>query len=105
MRPRSRYVFALLFLAPLLPSSTGVIFREAPANTTGIHWVHNNGKSEHRYLPETIPPGVAIFDYNNDGRMDILLVNTGESVFFHPSAPLPQTALFRNNGDGTFTDV
>jgi hypothetical protein len=106
MRPRLGYVVASLsLLAPLLPSSTDMIFREAPAKETGIRWVHISGKSDHRYLPETIPPGVAIFDYNNDGRMDILLINTGESVFFHPPRPGPQTALYRNNGDRTFTDV
>jgi hypothetical protein len=60
--------------------------------------------SPSRYLPETEPPGVAIFDYNNDGNMDLLLVNTGTSAFNHPTRPHPH-ALYRNNGDGTFTDV
>ena len=79
-------------------------FRQAPADKTGIRWSHVNARSDHRYLPETIPPGVAIFDYNNDGWMDILFVNTGESEFFHPERPL-YPALYRNNRDGTFTDV
>lgn len=71
---------------------------------SGIQWKHTNPHSEHRYLPETFPPGVAIFDYNNDGRMDIFLVNSGESSFFHPPQSL-HPALYRNNGDSTFTDV
>jgi hypothetical protein len=79
-------------------------FRAASPNETGITWVHDNGQSENRYLPETEPPGVAIFDYNNDGLMDILIVNSGDSGFFHPKIPLHH-ALLRNNGDGTFTDV
>jgi len=81
-----------------------VTFRQAQPGETGITWVHTNGHSEHRYLPETIPPGVAIFDYNNDGLMDVLFVDAGESTFFHPTKPL-HPVLYRNNGDGTFTDV
>ena len=93
-----------LCLLSALVSSSAVTFRELPPEKTGIHWVHINAHSEQRYLPETIPPGVAIFDYNNDGWMDILFVNTGESDFFHPKDP-PRHALYRNKGDGTFTDV
>ena len=80
------------------------LFREALPGETGVTWVHENGHSGARYLPETAGPGVAIFDYNNDGLMDILLVNSGTSSFYHPSAPLKH-ALYRNNGNGTFTDV
>jgi len=86
------------------PSFPKVTFREADAKQTGVAWVHDNAMSERRYLPETEPPGVAIFDYNNDGWMDLLLINTGECVFFHPETP-HRHALYRNNGDGTFTDV
>ncbi len=66
--------------------------------------MHVNAHSDERYLPETIPPGVAIFDYNGDGWMDIFFVNSGEAEFFHPKGRLPH-ALYRNNGDGMFTDV
>jgi hypothetical protein len=90
-------------LAALLPS-TSMTFREVPARESGITWVHENGHSDKRYLPETIGPGVAIFDYNNDGWMDIFFVNSGESVFFHPGTVL-RPALYRNNHDGSFTDV
>src|SRR5579862_7620384 len=86
------------------PPASAVTFREVPASESKITWVHDNAKSKQRYLPETEPPGVAIFDYNNDGRMDILFVNSGESDFFHPNQPLKH-GLYRNNGDGTFTDV
>ncbi len=91
----------LLGQAADVPSVT---FRESPPSESGIKWIHANAHSEQRYLPETIPPGVALFDYNNDGLMDILFVNTGEAPFFHPTTPL-HSALYRNNGDGTFTDV
>lgn len=92
--------FALCLAAPV----DKAIFRQASPDQTGIHWSHTNAHSGHRYLPETIGPGVAIFDYNNDGWMDILFVNSGESEFFHPRTPL-HPALYRNNRDGTFTDV
>jgi enediyne biosynthesis protein E4 len=85
-------------------SGSTVTFREADPKQTGVTWVHDNAKSDQHYLPETDPPGVAIFDYNNDGNMDLLLVNTGESPFYHPTTP-HHHALYRNNGDGTFTDV
>src|SRR5258706_3911373 len=80
------------------------LFEEVPAKTSGILWVHDNAKSPERFLPETLPPGCAIFDYDNDGWMDIFLVNTGESDFFKPKKPL-RNALYKNNRDGTFTDV
>jgi len=80
------------------------LFEEVPAKSSGIVWVHENAKSPERFLPETLPPGCAIFDYDNDGWMDIFLVNTGESDFFKPKKPL-RNALYKNNRDGTFTDV
>src|SRR5260370_29399578 len=57
------------------------LFEEVPAKASGIVWVHDNAKSPERFLPETLPPGCAIFDYDNDGWMDIFLVNAGESNF------------------------
>ncbi len=80
------------------------LFREIAPDVSGIVWTHENGRSTNRYLPETIGPGVAIFDYNNDGLMDILFINSGLSSFYTPSKAL-RHALYRNNGNGTFTDV
>jgi hypothetical protein len=58
------------------------------------------------YLVETMNGGVAIFDYNNDGLMDILLVNGSTfELLDDPKLPRTISRLFRNNGDGTFTDV
>src|SRR5258708_36187073 len=85
--------------------STAVpLFREVAASSSGIEWVHENAMSDNRYLPETLGPGCAFLDYDNDGWMDIYLVNSGPCDFFTPSAPL-RNALYRNNRDGTFTDV
>jgi hypothetical protein len=71
---------------------------------TGIHWKHDNALSTLRYLPESMGPGVAIFDYDNDGWMDLYFVNSGPADIFTPEKPL-HNALYRNNRDGTFTDV
>ena len=79
-------------------------FEEIPAATSGITWVHTNGKSPERYLPETTGAGCAFLDYDNDGWMDIYLVNSGKCDFYNPNPPL-RNALYRNNRDGTFSDV
>jgi hypothetical protein len=71
---------------------------------TGITWKHDNAMSTRRYLPESMGPGVAIFDYDHDGWMDLYFVNSGPADFFAPTTPL-HNALYHNNHDGTFTDV
>ena len=81
-----------------------VVFTEVPGAQSGIKWTHNNAMSPERYLPETVGAGCAFLDYDNDGWMDIYLVNSGPSDFFSPSTPL-KNALYHNNHDGTFTDV
>ena len=79
-------------------------FEEIPPARTGIQWKHVAGLSTKMYVPETIGSGCAFLDYDNDGWMDIYLVNSGPCDFFSPSTPL-SNALYRNNRDGTFTDV
>jgi len=79
-------------------------FEEIPPSASGITWVHDNAMSEQRYLPETLGPGCAFLDYDNDGWMDIYLVNYGACDFFKPTRPI-RNALYHNNRDGTFTDV
>jgi hypothetical protein len=85
-------------------SSAAPLFEEIPASASGISWVHENAMSADRHLPETMGPGVAFVDYDNDGWVDIFMVNSGESDFYKPKAPL-RNALYKNNRDGTFTDV
>ena len=86
------------------PPAPPPIFEEIPPAASGITWVHENAMSDQRYLPETLGPGCAFFDYDNDGWMDIYLVNSGPCDFYKPVKPL-RNALYRNNRDGTFTDV
>jgi len=91
---------------PRLLAAAGVVypFEEVPASKSGITWVHNSGLSDEKYLPETTGSGCAFLDYDNDGWMDIYLVNGGKCDFFNPTTPL-RNALYKNNRDGTFTDV
>jgi len=79
-------------------------FEEIAPSASGLNWVHDNAMSEQRYLPETLGPGGAFLDYDNDGWMDIYFVNYGPSDFFKPAKPI-RNALYHNNHDGTFTDV
>jgi len=81
----------------------GVHFREV-TSAAGIHFHHERAASDEKLYLETMGAGVAWLDYQQDGFMDILFVNSGWTPFFHPAKP-PQPALYRNNGDGTFTDV
>ncbi|HSD47937.1 MAG TPA: VCBS repeat-containing protein, partial [Pyrinomonadaceae bacterium] len=91
---------AIVILAIL----ASVTFQEVPPQTSKITWIHNNAQSADRQLPETVGAGCAFLDYDNDGWMDVYFVNSGPSDFFTPSTPL-KNALYRNNGNGTFTDV
>jgi len=85
-------------------SETSFSFVEVPPASSGISWVHTSGRSPEMYLPETVGAGCAFFDYDNDGWMDIYLVNSGPCDFYAPQKPL-RNALYHNNRDGTFTDV
>jgi hypothetical protein len=80
------------------------LFSIVPPSTSGINWRHSNGRSPDYYLPETTGAGCAFLDYDHDGWMDIYLVNSGRCDFYDPKPPL-RNALYRNNRDGTFTDV
>ncbi len=70
-----------------------------------IKFALNNSVSPHRYTFETMTGGVAIFDYNNDGLLDIFFTNGAAIPSLEKTDPSYWNRLFRNNGDGTFTDV
>ena len=100
-----RELFALFAAAPWCgPRSAPLILKKCRPSASGITWKHDNAMSPKRWLPETIGPGCAFLDYDGDGWMDILLVNSGPCDFFKPEKPLHH-ALYKNNRDGTFTDV
>jgi hypothetical protein len=70
----------------------------------GIHFHHERAASDDKLYTETMGAGVAWIDYNQDGFLDAFFVNSGFTPLFHPEKA-PQPALYRNNGDGTFTDM
>ena len=70
----------------------------------GINFIHNSGAFGEKYLPETMGSGCAFIDYDTDGWQDILLVN-GKDWEGNPTGKRQTMALYRNNRDGTFTDV
>ena len=93
----------------LAAAAPGVDFRLTDVTAAaGIQFHHNSGAFGARYLPETMGPGCAFFDYDADGWLDILLVNgMGWPVHALPDQSRERTTmrLYRNNRNGTFTDV
>jgi hypothetical protein len=72
---------------------------------SGIKFELKNSISPQRYSIETMLGGVAVFDYNNDGQLDIFFTNGAAIPSLEKSDPGYYNRLYRNNGDGTFTDV
>lgn len=79
-----------------------VTFRDI-TQKSGIRFIHNNAAFGKKYLPETMGPGVAFIDYDNDGWQDIFIVNGMDWPGHTQKHTTPK--LYHNNHDGTFTDV
>ena len=82
--------------------SSPVTFRDI-TQKSGIRFIHNNAAFGKKYLPETMGPGVAFIDYDNDGWQDIFIVNGMDWPGHTQKHTTPK--LYHNNHDGTFTDV
>ena len=83
--------------------SRGVQFTDV-TQQSGISWRHVNGATDEKFLIETMGGGGAFLDYNQDGRLDIFLVQSGCHKF-SVKCTAGQNALYRQNPDGSFTDV
>ena len=100
----ARPIFAGRQWTSVAPADLGVTFldvaRESGLNVKTIF----GGEHKNKYLLETTGCGVAFYDYDNDGWLDIFLVN-GSRLEGFPAGQAPASHLFKNNRDGTFTDV
>jgi hypothetical protein len=91
-----------LLLALAAPAPCPVTFTDV-ARSAGIDFRHERGATKERRLPETMGSGLAWLDYDGDGWMDLYVVQSG--TLDAKAAPQPHDRLYRNNHDGTFTDV
>jgi hypothetical protein len=94
-RDRKGAVPSLVLCLLFWPQSPRLVYEDITISSGLGRFQHSSGDPLKPYLPETTGSGVALFDYDNDGWPDIYLVNAGKG----------RAALFRNNHDGTFTDV
>lgn len=85
-------------------SAPGAVTYVDVAHPAGITFRHDNAATPEKYLIETMGSGCGWIDYNQDGLLDLYLVNGAATRLYKPQHAL-RSALYRNNGDGTFTDV
>jgi hypothetical protein len=78
---------------------------EDHAEKAGIHFVVEPSRTDHKHQPETMISGIALLDYDDDGWLDIYVVNGATMPGLDKTNEKFQNHLFRNRGDGTFTDV
>jgi hypothetical protein len=82
-----------------------VVFEDASEKAGLTHWTHKMGTPSKDYIVETKGSGVGLIDYDNDGWLDIYVVNGSTFDALDGKETPPHAALFHNNHDGTFTDV
>ena len=103
--------YLLILVSVLAPNATasptdsdaGIQFVDV-TQEAGIHWKHVDGRSGQKYFMETLGSGAAFFDYDADGDPDLYFVN-GAPLPGYIAEEIPTNRLYRNNGDGTFTDI
>ncbi|MGA7886363.1 MAG: CRTAC1 family protein [Acidobacteriaceae bacterium] len=88
-----------------VPVAQPPILFEDRFGASRIAFTLRNSVSPQRYTIETMTGGVALFDYNNDGLLDIFFTNGAAIPSLEKNSAAWDNRLFRNNGDGTFTDV
>ena len=101
MKTRLFSTVALLLCAFAAGAQAQVTFRDI-TRAAGINFVHNNAAAGKKFLPETMGPGCAFIDYDNDGYPDILIMNGKD---WAPGGRPATMKLYHDNGNGTFTDV
>ena len=96
-------LLSMPFFGPNPAFAQRIQFREV-SGEAGIRFSHNNGAFGKKWLPETMGPGCAFIDYDNDGYPDLLITN-GQDWPGHPSKAPTTLKLYHNDRNGTFTDV
>lgn len=104
MNPWPTFLAAAALLEASAPSAAPIRFRDA-TDSSGIRFIHTDGGSGQRHIVETVTAGLGLIDFNGDGLLDILFLNATPLPGTPPPARPPTNELYRNNGDGTFTDV
>ena len=97
----TKRVLALLTVCGALASGQAPKFKDITA-AAGIKFTHNSGRAGKKYLPETMGSGCAFLDVDGDGWQDILLLNSKD---WTPRGRRSLSALYKNNKNGTFTDI
>ncbi|MGA7856472.1 MAG: VCBS repeat-containing protein, partial [Terracidiphilus sp.] len=82
-----------------------VVFEDVTKQAGLSGWIHKMGTPNKEFIVETNGSGVCLLDYDNDGWLDIYLVNGSTFKALDGKEPSPHAALFHNNHDGTFTEV
>jgi len=105
MEKKLKYGFLLILnlLVAVSHSQMSVQFVDTTAEA-GITFKHINGASDRQFYLETMGSGAAFLDYNNDGDLDLYIVNGAPLPGFETTTP-PTNILYQNNGNGVFTDV
>jgi len=105
---RFAYIVTVVVLGvgPLLAGTvTGPIVFEEIAERSGLTFISNSSPTPNKNQPETMVAGVALFDYDNDGYLDVYVVNGAAIPSLEKESPKYWNRLYHNNHDGTFTDV
>ncbi|HEY8020475.1 MAG TPA: CRTAC1 family protein [Thermoanaerobaculia bacterium] len=94
-------LLAVLILVALPASASGIKFREV-SKSWGIDFRHHNAATGQWFMPESVGGGVVMFDFDGDGNQDLFFVDAGPLPGYAGEAP--RSRLFRNDGNGHFTD-